>query len=838
MNYSSNGIKKKLNEIRSHKSKIEKTVLVYVFKGFILLCIFGSVALCCLGAGSLRAIIDTAPKITLNDVTPSQYKTTIYDSAGKPIETLVASGANRIYATIDEIPVDLQHAFIAIEDERFYQHNGIDAKGIMRAAYIGISSGFNFTQGASTLTQQLIKNSVFAVENENSLGDRLKRKIQEQYLAVNLEKDVNDKQLILENYLNIINLGNNNLGVQSAARNYFDKDVSQLNISECAVIAAITQNPSYYNPVRYPEHNKERRQLVLDNMLEQNYITKEQHEEAVADDVYARIQNVHSSKGSSVYSYYTDALIPEIMDDLMTQKGYSYTQAYNLVYRGGLSIYSCEDSKLQKYAESLVNDPERWNNEYEILVSYRFQIRDDHGTLSSYNENGMLEYMKKTKGDSASLIFTSDEAADEACERYKNYVLKKTGGTVVEGSEKKNYALQPQISMVVTEHGTGMVRVIIGGRGDKEESMALNRATSSLRQPGSTIKPIGVYGPALDSCGLNLATVFDDAPFYYDNGQLVNNYDFRFKGYLTIRQSLAESRNIGALKTLQTIGINTAISYLENLGISTLTEKDYYLPLALGTCNATNLEMNAAYCAIANKGQYIKPRLYTKVVDHDGNIILDNTIPETKQVFKETTAYLISSAMHSVTTIGALKNQDFGDMYVCAKTGTTQNDYDKWGIGFSAKCTVSIWSGYDLNKVYNHSKYGTPYWGMWRKVLIKANEGADCSEPEPPAGIVKCTICKDSGLLAVDGLCNADPRGDRVTTEYFAEGQQPTSACKVHTKVKICNSTHLVAGEGCPHSKSTVIRIIKDKPSYNTKKFDVEDSYLAITKEELNNKCN
>ena len=813
--------------------------LVYTFKFIVIIFVFGVVTIGCIGAGAFKGLIESAPDITLNDVTPSQYKTTVYDCNDIQTETLVASGANRIYVTIDEIPECLQNAFIAIEDSRFYEHNGIDAKGIIRAAYIGITSGFESTQGASTITQQLIKNSVFEGGNENSLIGKIKRKIQEQYLALMLEKNVDDKKLILENYLNTINLGNNNLGVQSASRNYFNKDVSELTISESAVIAAITQNPSKYNPIRHPEQNAERRQIVLKYMLEQGYISQSEYDEALADNVYDRIQNINSSSTSNkAYSYYTDALIQEVMEDLMVQKGYTYTQAYNLVYRGGLSIYSCEDSELQDYAEEIINDPNTWNQYVSYTITYRFQVRDEFDNLSSYTESNLLQYLQNKYGSGFELLFSSTEEADQYAEEYKNYVLEQTGGEIVSGSESITYTMQPQSSLVVIENGTGEVRVIIGGRGDKTESLVLNRATSSERQAGSTIKPLLVYSPAVDICGYSLATVIDDVPYYYNTGQLVKNSDGVYKGYTTVRQAIAESRNIPAVKTLNDIGISTGVAYLKNYGITTLTDADNYLPIALGTCSVTNLEMTAAYTTFANKGVYVKPKLYTKVLDHDGNVILDNTENESTQVIKDTTAWIMSSAMHSVVTEGTLRNLGFpNDMYVCGKSGTSQNDYDKWAIGFSGSYTVGVWAGYDSNKSFP-SEAGFPYMQIWKEVLVKANEGLDCSEPPTPTNIVEVKVCKDSGLLAVDGLCDCDPRGSRVETEYFESGTEPTTACNVHMKVTICTDSDQIAGDNCPlSSQKTVIRIFKDFTGINLGEFRIEDQEYAVTEDDLNRKC-
>lgn len=839
MDFRSESIRQKQKAFSSHKIKMGTKALVYTFKFIVIIFVFGVVTIGCIGAGAFKGLIESAPDITLNDVTPSQYKTTVYDCNGIQTETLVASGANRIYVTIDEIPECLQNAFIAIEDSRFYEHNGIDAKGIIRATYIGITSGFESTQGASTITQQLIKNSVFEGGNENSLIGKIKRKIQEQYLALMLEKNVDDKKLILENYLNTINLGNNNLGVQSASRNYFNKDVSELTISESAVIAAITQNPSKYNPIRHPEQNAERRQIVLKYMLEQGYISQSEYDEALADNVYDRIQNINSSSTSNkAYSYYTDALIQEVMEDLMVQKGYTYTQAYNLVYRGGLSIYSCEDSELQDYAEEIINDPNTWNQYVSYTITYRFQVRDEFDNLSSYTESNLLQYLQNKYGSGFELLFSSTEEADQYAEEYKNYVLEQTGGEIVSGSESITYTMQPQSSLVVIENGTGEVRVIIGGRGDKTESLVLNRATSSERQAGSTIKPLLVYSPAVDICGYSLATVIDDVPYYYNTGQLVKNSDGVYKGYTTVRQAIAESRNIPAVKTLNDIGISTGVAYLKNYGITTLTDADNYLPIALGTCSVTNLEMTAAYTTFANKGVYVKPKLYTKVLDHDGNVILDNTENESTQVIKDTTAWIMSSAMHSVVTEGTLRNLGFpNDMYVCGKSGTSQNDYDKWAIGFSGSYTVGVWAGYDSNKSFP-SEAGFPYMQIWKEVLVKANEGLDCSEPPTPTNIVEVKVCKDSGLLAVDGLCDCDPRGSRVETEYFESGTEPTTACNVHMKVTICTDSDQIAGDNCPlSSQKTVIRIFKDFTGINLGEFRIEDQEYAVTEDDLNRKC-
>lgn len=835
MNFSNKNIKKIQSQLSSGKRKLSTKTGVYVFKAFITLMVSASIIMVCLIAGAINGIIKTAPEITLNDVTPSQYKTTVYDCNGIAVETLVASGANRIYVTIDEVPSNLKNAFIAIEDERFLEHNGIDAKGIIRAAYIGITNSFRFTQGASTITQQLIKNSVFSVENENSLGDRLKRKIQEQYLAIKLE-EVADKDQILENYLNTINLGNNNLGVQSASLNYFNKDVSELNLSECAVIAAITQNPSRYNPIRHPDYNAERRKLVLDNMLTQELISQEQYTEAMSDDVYSRIANNHSAKTSTAYSYYTDALIQEIMDDLMKQKGYTYTQAYNLVYRGGLSIYSCEDSKLQKYAQDTINDPKYWNGYEEYTITCRFRVRDVDGNFSSYTESTLLKYLQSKYDPKFELVFKSIEEAEGYISEYKQYIIEKTEGEIIKGSESTTFTIQPQTSLVIIENGTGNVKVIIGGRGDKTESLILNRATNSKRQAGSTIKPLVAYGPAIDSAEYTLGKIYDDVPFYYESGQVVKNNDDLYVGYVPLRLALAESRNTPALQTLTDIGITTGTTYLKKFGLTTLTQNDYYLPIALGSCSVTNYEMTTAYSVFANDGEYIEPKLYTKVVDHDGNIILDNTDVTSTRVIKETTSWLMTDALHNVLIDGTLRGLDVGTNYVAAKSGTSQNDKDKWVIGFTNDYTVGIWSGHDSNKAFDTSKYDVPYVYIWADIIKKTCEENVSEKPDVPKDIIAVEVCKDSGLLVAEGFCDCDQRGSRVMTEYFVKGTEPTEYCNVHQKVTFCKDTEDIASDGCKNT-ITKIMIYKDLSDVDLENFEIEDAKYAITAEDITDFC-
>ena len=646
MNYGRKSTAKKEKELLSKGTMIRKKFTVIFAKTLLVCLIAFTVVGGCAGYGVYKGIVDSAPNIHDIDATPTGYLSTVLDNQGNETATLVASGSNRVYVTIDEIPLDLQHAFVAIEDARFYEHNGIDITGIVRAGITGITSG-RFSQGASTITQQLLKNNVFTDwTSESSFADKMERKIQEQYLAIQLEK-VEDKDWILENYLNTINLGQNTLGVQAASQRYFNKDVSELTLSECAVIAGITQNPSRYNPVSNPDANAERRTKVLNNMLDQGYIDQAAYDTAMADNVYDRIQIVDSETASdNINSYFVDALTEQVIDDLMEVKGYTETQAYKALYEGGLTIYSTQDPSIQQICDEEVNNADNYGSETKYSCSYRLTIQKADGTYQNYSEQTMLSYYQ-SKNSKYNIDFDSKEAVDAAIEQYKADIME-DGDTIVPNGESITYTMQPQASMTVIDQSTGEVKAIVGGRGDKTANKTLNRATDTKRQPGSTFKILSAYAPALDIGGMTLASVQDDAPYTYSNAAHtpVNNYDKSYRGFTTIREGITYSINIVAVKTLTDIGVDIGYEYLQNFGFSTLCDSDRTQALALGgiTNGVTNLELTAAYATIANGGTYTKPRFYTKILDHDGNVLIDNT-PQTHTVLKETTAWLLTNAM-------------------------------------------------------------------------------------------------------------------------------------------------------------------------------------------------
>lgn len=800
MNYGKEGAKKQAKKLSAKSPKVLRKFKVVSYK-LLLVCAFALVVgVGFTGFGVYKGIIDASPTIEAMDVTPTGYLSTVLDVEGNTTATLVASGSNRVYVTIDEIPEDLQHAFVAIEDARFYEHNGIDVKGIIRAGVKGILSGGHFSQGASTITQQLLKNNVFTTWTTDRGFAKVVRKLQEQYLAIELEKKVNNKDWILENYLNTVNLGQNSLGVQAAAMRYFNKDVSELTLSECAVIAGITKSPEGLNPISHPEENAERREEVLTKMEEQGYITAEQKDEALADNVYKRIKKVNIKKteeSSQINSYFVDELTNQVLEDLQNVLGYTKAEAYKALYNSGLTIQSTQDPAIQAICDEEVNNQENYPTQPRVSFNYRLSIQKADGSMENYDEQTMLAYYQSADSN-YSINFATQEDAAAAIEAYKAELMEE-GDTIPEGGEYVNYTMQPQAALTVIDQSTGEVKAIVGGRGDKVANRTLNRATDTTRQPGSTFKVLAAYAPALDGAGMSLASVEDDAPYEYANGTPLKNYDKHYRGFTNFRTAITYSINVVTVRCLTDIGVDNGYSYLQDFGFTTLTDSDRVQSLALGgvTNGVTNLELTAAYATIANGGEYIKPRFYTKILDHDGNVLIDNT-PQTKRVLKETTAWLLTDAMKDVITTGTGRLCNFSGMTLAGKSGTTTKNRDALFAGYSPYYSCVVWGGYDDNSPQNGSGMTSYPKLIWRSVMQRIHEGLENKDFDKPDGIVQVTVCKKSGKLAVSGLCDCDPRGSQVYTEYFDADNVPTETCDVHVAVTVCKDSGKPAGPYCP----------------------------------------
>ena len=816
MNYGKKGIRAKQQAVSSKGEKWGRKIALIILKLSLVFILVVGIIGASAAFGVFKGIIDTSPDISNIDVSPTGFSTFIYNSEGKQTAKLVAADSNRIPVTMDQIPSNLAHAFVAIEDERFYNHNGIDIQGIFRAAVTGIKNKFHFSQGASTITQQLLKNNVFTGWTDESQIERIKRKIQEQYLALELEK-VMSKDKILENYMNTINLGQNTLGVQAASHRYFNKNVYELTLSECAVIAGITQNPSKYNPISHPDKNAERREKVLSNMLEQGYISQAEYNEAINDDVYSRIQSTNEkTTDTNINSYFDDAVTDAVYEDLLAA-GYNDTQAYTLLYSGGLSIYSTQDPNIQAICDEVFSNEENYPSSVKWQLTYTLSVTKANGETENHSTEMYRQYFKQFNSR-FNMLYDSQDEAYAAIEEYQNAVLGE-GDEIL--AESITLTPQPQISLTIEDQSTGYIVAMIGGRGAKEASRTLNRATSTVRQPGSTFKVLSTYAPGIDSAGLTLATVFNDAPFNYVDGRPVSNwYSTGYRGINTVRTAIKDSMNIIAVKALTQITPQLGYDYLNNFGFTTLESakevngqifSDIQQSLALGgiTNGVTNLELNAAYAAIANNGTYIKPKLYTKVVDHDGNVILDNTAPEAHQVIQETTAYLLTDAMIDVVTSGTGGSVNFGGMPIAGKTGTTSDYNDVWFSGYTPYYTATTWAGYDNNTKLSSTAEKNLAKTLWRAVMSRIHEELPSKSFNVPSGIVTATVCSRSGKLPIAGLCDAT-----LITEHFAEGTVPETTCDVHYQGVLCAYSGLPACADCPFKQEGIFELpLQEHPS-------------------------
>ncbi len=836
MDYSRRGVVKKQHEIKSTTKRLNSKVRINLFRVALVSVVFlGIIGVMAIG-GAAKGIIESAPDIQQVNIDPEVFKTQIYYSNGELSQELVGAEANRVYVKIDEIPMILQHAFVALEDERFYEHDGIDLQGIFRAAFSVIKTqGLGF--GGSTITQQLLKIKVFNYGNEPNMVDKIVRKLQEQYLAIKLEDEFT-KDEILEAYLNNINLGNGSYGVQTAAQSYFGKDVQQLTLSEAATIAPIALSPVYCNPVKYPERNAERRMDCLNKMLELNFCTKAEYDAAVADDVYARIKDYNENKPQEAYyTYFTDALIDQVQSDLITKKGYTSDQAYDLLYKRGLSIFTTQDKTIQgimdKYFTDEANFPAVGEGSYYEL-NYSLIVDKANGERVEYKTADLLEYYKDFD-DSERLYYHesrpyvginslgySKEDMEAKILEFREAVVEENDSIFYESS---NILLQPQTSMTIMDQYTGHVVALYGGRGEKVGNRTTNRATDSQRSVGSTFKVLASFLPALDTCGYTLASVMDDSEYTYPNStSKVRNWNGEYKGLSAMREGLYNSMNIVACRFMEAVTPRVGFDYLKKLGFNLVESQvgadgkvysDLNVSMALGglTNGVTNMQLTAGYAAIANDGIYNPPVLYTKIVDQNGKVILSNE-PSSEQVFKTSTAWLLKSAMQDTVTRGTATRVQFSSDYkmpIAGKTGTSTNDYDLWFVGFTPYYTSAIWTGYDYSFSQTNKKY---HQNIWRNVMqeVHSTLGLEIKQFEKPDSITSAVICTKCGNLSIPGVCDNALSGNCSRSEYFAKGTVPSNYCTCHVKVSVCKESGHFASPYCPVEQcEDVVYLIKEE---------------------------
>jgi penicillin-binding protein 1A len=644
----------------------------------------------------------------------SGAKTTfIYDDQDTIVSALHAE-ENRTEITLDKVPPDLVNAFIATEDQDFYHHHGINFKGILRAVLSNITSGNLTGQGASTITQQLARNSFL------SFDKKWERKIKEVVLAFKLEATYS-KDEILAMYLNKINFGAGAYGVQAAANTYFGKDVSELTLEECALLAGLPQSPNGYNPFQYYERAKSRQKMVLNSMVDCGFIDLQIAQAAME----APLVFKQSNNAAGDYGYFVDAVIDEALQ-VLGKTNYK-ENAGDAIYRSGLRIYTTMDADLQRFAEDYFVDASHFPQE-------------------------------------------------------------------IQGGE------QAQSAMAVIDHTTGDVKAIMGGR-KYEVRRGFNRATNAYRQPGSAIKPISVYSPALES-GYMPFYVLDDSPISFKIGGTVwspKNYDGKYRGLITIRTAVQWSINTYAVQMVDKVGVRKSFDYARAMGLKLIDSPGHndlgLAPLSLGglTHGATPVQMAGAYSTIANGGIYMNPHFITRIEDADG-VEIYNYVPSDRRVLKEQTTWLMTNMLQTVVSAGTGTTAQIPGVATAGKTGTSEECKDVWFCGFTPSYTMAVWMGYDQKYTMDRTYGGLYPARMFRAVLTQAHKDHKGKMRPMPAGIIQTSVCSKSGK-SPSLTCPEE----QIITEYCTKNTVPKDECELHQQIYICPESGKLAGKYCPN---------------------------------------
>lgn len=721
---------------KKHKKNRKHPILRKVIKIFFitLLILF----LLILAAGGFAAYqiykISKDAKLSKNDLAIKYENSIIKDMQGNTLGVLNGN-ENRESIPLSEMPEYLPKAFVAIEDERFYEHKGVDIKRTARATYTYIANKGNSPFGGSTITQQLVKN--LTQEKE----DTWQRKVREMARAYYVEQEMS-KDEILELYLNLIFLGDTVYGVQKGSNYYFDKNAKDLSLAECAFLAGINHSPNSYNP--FIENNeivleniKIRTKTVLDKMHELGYIKAEEEYITAINEVNQGLKFTQGASPQVVFSFHTAAALNQIIGDLQELHDWTYEQAKLYLFSGGFTIYTTQDPTIQ------ANMQNEFNQEKYVTTAY-----DRNGNIQS-----------------------------------------------------------SQAAMVLIQHETGYVLGICSGLNEETTTFGyFNRATDAKKQTGSSMKPLSVLAPAIDKGIITATTIFDDNPTSFNNGTYnPKNFGYTYKGLITVRDAIAHSQNIPMVKSMCLLTPSESIKFLKSSGITSLDEeRDNVLPLALGglTYGITPLEMAGAYAAIANDGLYIEPTFYTKVVDSKGDIVLEAN-PRKTQIMSKEAAYVVKEILTQPVKTGTSTMCTVEGMSVGAKTGTTNNDYDRWFCGFTPYYTASVWYGYDNNATVRGWSIN-PASQIWTGVMRTSHVGLEARNfhDTKPENAIEVEVCKKSGFLA-SSSCK---RYGTTYTEFFVKGTEPVQTCPYHSYAKVCTESGLLANPNCPRTRSVSAR--------------------------------
>ena len=722
------------------------------------------VGLALLGAviGIAKAFVDTAPTLDLAALDAQDKTSFIYDSEGNLI-TDYKGTEDRIMVSIDEIPEMLQNAFIAVEDARFYEHNGVDVKRIVGALVANFTSGS--TQGGSTITQQLIKQTVLSSEQS------YKRKLQEAYLAMELETRYTKKQ-ILESYLNTIFLGGSYYGVRVAAYGYFGKELDQLTLRECAMLAGLTRSPNYYNPrsnfytrntegSNTPDITNNRTDYVLRQMRENGLITAQQYNAALDRSTASVLEKSPASTDMYAYPHYVEYAISDVVDTFLDLNGLEDTSANryameNKLRTGGYSVYLCLDTEIQEIVED---------------------------TLANWSDYPRLR-------DPSDKVYQSRNA----------------DGTYTEIE-------QPQAAACVFDYRTGELKAIVGGRYKPTTRKTLNRASGMTMPVGSSIKPLTVYAPAID-LGASPASIAYNMPVPISGWKDSSGKDSwpknygggGYKGPQSFRSALRNSYNTAAAQILMTyVGVSRSVEYLHLMGIPDKNINADPFGLALGSSGITPVQMAVAFGTIANKGVYQQPLSFSRIVDSNGNVVVDmHQQQDRHQVFKPSTAYLVVDMLKEAVQSGTGTKAKISSQVVAGKTGTNSDSKGVFFAGMTGWYSASVWIGHDNYKALSSKATGgnaaAPLWQSFMEKIHKAKnlDSREIIDGTPSDyNLVRVTTCGVSGQLATDA-CYNDVNGYKTITDYWSADSVPTAYCSMHKSVSICTASGLLATDYCP----------------------------------------
>ena len=742
------------------------------------------VALALLGAvvGIAKAFVDTAPTLDLAALDAQDKTSFIYDSQGNLI-TDYKGTEDRIMVSIDEIPEMLQNAFIAVEDARFYEHNGVDVKRIVGALVANFTSGS--TQGGSTITQQLIKQTVLSSEQS------YKRKLQEAYLAMELETRYTKKQ-ILESYLNTIFLGGSYYGVRVAAYGYFGKSLDQLTLRECAMLAGLTRSPNYYNPrsnfytrntegSSTPDITNNRTDYVLRQMRENGLITAQQYNAALDRSTASVLEKSPASTDMYAYPHYVEYAISDVVDTFLDLNGLEDTSANryameNKLRTGGYSVYLCLDTEIQEIVED---------------------------TLANWSDYPRLR-----------------DPSD------KVYQSRNSDGTYTEIE-------QPQAAACVFDYRTGELKAIVGGRYKPTTRKTLNRASGMTMPVGSSIKPLTVYAPAID-LGASPASIAYNMPVPISGWKDSSGKDSwpknygggGYKGPQSFRSALRNSYNTAAAQILMTyVGVSRSVEYLHLMGIPDKNINADPFGLALGSSGLTPVQMAVAFGTIANKGVYQQPLSFSRIVDSNGNVVVDmHQQQDRHQVFKPSTAYLVVDMLKEAVQSGTGTKAKISSQVVAGKTGTNSDSKGVFFAGMTGWYSASVWIGHDNYKALSSKATGgnaaAPLWQSFMEKIHKAKnlDSREIIDGTPSDyNLVRVTTCGVSGQLATDA-CYNDVNGYKTITDYWSADSVPTAYCSMHKSVSVCTESGLLATDYCPsYSVETrgIVLIPRGHPLYD-----------------------